>query len=205
MALSKRAWRQRGASIKHPIQARLDAVARGHLALQPGNPGIRVRKNSDESRGLARTEQRRAASVDALRGFTMFWIIGADGAAKALAEMLSGMGTIPSAAGRITTPTDRTRALTGLHRLSSQHGQHQGITGTDSPYKRGQVGEQVTMSLLGTACSHQDTQLDVIARELETTVNRCVIDVRDKTSKYETSPNCRSLSEIAKRSSPPAG
>jgi hypothetical protein len=32
-----------------------------------------------------------------------------------------------------------------------------------------------------------------------------VIDVRDKTSKYETSPNCRSLSEIAKRSSPPAG
>jgi len=38
------------------------------------------------------------------------------------------------------------------------------------------------MSLLGTACSHQDTQLDVIARELETTVNRCVIDVRDKTS-----------------------
>ena len=40
----------------------------------------------------------------------------------------------------------------------------------------------MTMSLLGTACSHQDTQLDVIARELETTVNRCVIDVRDKTS-----------------------
>ena len=31
----------------------------------------------------------------------MFWIIGADGAAKALAEMLSGMGTIPSAAGNV--------------------------------------------------------------------------------------------------------
>ena len=44
---------------------------------------------------------RRVASVDALRGFTMFWIIGADGAAKALAEMLSGMGTIPSAAGNV--------------------------------------------------------------------------------------------------------
>ena len=44
---------------------------------------------------------RRIASVDALRGFTMFWIIGADGAAKALAEMLSGKGTIPSAAGNI--------------------------------------------------------------------------------------------------------
>jgi predicted acyltransferase len=44
---------------------------------------------------------RRVASVDALRGFTMFWIIGADGAAKALAEMLSGKGTIPSTAGNI--------------------------------------------------------------------------------------------------------
>jgi predicted acyltransferase len=47
------------------------------------------------------TEQRRVSSVDALRGFTMFWIIGADGAAMALAEMLSGRGTIPSAAGSI--------------------------------------------------------------------------------------------------------
>ena len=46
--------------------------------------------------------------------------------------------------------------------------------------------------LLAAACS-KDTQLDSIARELETTVNRCVIDVRDKTSKYDTSPgpsNC---------------
>ena len=37
----------------------------------------------------------------------------------------------------------------------------------------------MTMSLLATACS-KDTQLDSIARELEATVNRCVIDVRDK-------------------------
>jgi predicted acyltransferase len=44
---------------------------------------------------------RRVASVDALRGFTMFWIIGADGATKALAEMLSGKGTILSTAGKI--------------------------------------------------------------------------------------------------------
>ena len=44
---------------------------------------------------------RRVASVDALRGFTMFWIIGADGAANALAEMLSGKGTILSTAGNI--------------------------------------------------------------------------------------------------------
>jgi hypothetical protein len=56
----------------------------------------------------------------------------------------------------------------------------------------------MAMSLVAAACS-KDTQLDSIARELETTVNRCVIDVRDKTSKYETSPNCRALSEIAKR------
>src|SRR4051794_4685699 len=49
--------------------------------------------------------------------------------------------------GSTTTPTDRTRALTGLHRLSSQHAPHQGITGTDSPYKRGQVGEQVITTI----------------------------------------------------------
>ena len=45
------------------------------------------------------------------------------------------------------------------------------------------------------ACSHRDSQLDAI----DAAVNGCVIDVRDKTSKYETSPNCRALSEIAKR------
>jgi hypothetical protein len=49
------------------------------------------------------------------------------------------------------------------------------------------------------ACSQRDSQLDAIANELDAAVNRCVIDVRDKTSKYETSPNCRALSEIAKR------
>jgi hypothetical protein len=54
------------------------------------------------------------------------------------------------------------------------------------------------MSLLAAACS-KDTQLDSIARELEATVNRCVTDVRDKPSKYDTSPNCRALSDIAKR------
>jgi hypothetical protein len=34
----------------------------------------------------------------------------------------------------------------------------------------------LTMSLLATACS-KDTQLDSIARELEATVNRCVIAI----------------------------
>jgi hypothetical protein len=56
----------------------------------------------------------------------------------------------------------------------------------------------IGVALLAAACS-KDTQLDSIARELEATVNRCVIDVRDKTSKYDTSPNCRALSDIAKR------
>jgi hypothetical protein len=54
------------------------------------------------------------------------------------------------------------------------------------------------MALLGGACS-KDTQLDSIARELEATVNRCVVDVRNKTLKYDTSPNCRALSDIAKQ------
>jgi hypothetical protein len=62
----------------------------------------------------------------------------------------------------------------------------------------------MVMSLLAAACS-KDTQLDSIARELETTVNRCVIDVRDKTSKYDTSPNCRALSEIQNDILLPAG
>src|SRR3954464_12921167 len=46
--------------------------------------------------------------------------------------------------GSTTIPTDRTRASTGSHQLSSQHAPIRGITGTDSPYERGQFGEQVT-------------------------------------------------------------
>ena len=49
-----------------------------------------------------------------------------------------------TALGSTTTPTARTRASTGSHRLSSQPAPIRGITGTDSPYKRGQVGEQVS-------------------------------------------------------------
>jgi hypothetical protein len=45
---------------------------------------------------------------------------------------------------RCTTPTDRTRASTGSHQSNSQHAPIRGKTGTDSPYERGQVGEQVT-------------------------------------------------------------
>ena len=92
----------RGPSIKHLIQARFHAVARRPRARQPDDPAIRgrVRPHSGAVEALP-PATRRVASVDALRGFTMFWIIGGDGAAKALAEMLSGKGTIPSTAGNI--------------------------------------------------------------------------------------------------------
>ena len=46
--------------------------------------------------------------------------------------------------GPTTTPTDRTRASTGSHQPSSQHAPTGGKTGTDSPYERGQIGEQVS-------------------------------------------------------------
>src|SRR4051812_39243949 len=60
--------------------------------------------------------------------------------------------------GSTTTPTDRTRASTGSHRTSSQHAPHRGITGTDSPYKRGQLGEQVRKVVL---CGVSDEMINV--------------------------------------------
>jgi hypothetical protein len=54
----------------------------------------------------------------------------------------------------------------------------------------------VLLSMMS-GCSSDDSQLDSIANQLSDTVNRCVIDVRDKGSKYETSQNCRSLGRIA--------
>src|SRR5215472_3896617 len=47
--------------------------------------------------------------------------------------------------GSTTTPTDHTRASTGSHQSSSQHAPIRGITGTDSTYEWGQVGEQVRL------------------------------------------------------------
>ena len=52
---------------------------------------------------------------------------------------------------------------------------------------------------LMSACSSADSGLEAIANQLSDAVNRCVIDVRDKTSKYESSPNCRSLGRIAQQ------
>src|SRR6478609_4624379 len=106
-----------GPSIKHRIQTRFDAVARRPRARQPDDPAIRERERPHLGavEALPLPAPRRAASVDALRGFTMFWIIGADGAAKALAEMLSGMGTIPSTAGRIIGGQFQHAEWEGLH------------------------------------------------------------------------------------------
>src|SRR5438876_9329288 len=71
------------------IQTRFDAVARRPRARQPDDPAIRGRERPHFGavEALPLPAPRRVASVDAVRGFTMFWIIGADGAAKALAEV----------------------------------------------------------------------------------------------------------------------
>src|SRR4029079_1644810 len=52
---------------------------------------------------------------------------------------------------------------------------------------------------LMSGCSSSDSQLEAIATQLSEAVNRCVIDVRDKTAKYDTSPTCRSLGRIAQQ------
>ena len=61
------------------------------------------------------------------------------------------------------------------------------------------VVQPLLLVLALSACSSGDSQLEIIANQLSEAVNRCVIDVRDKTSKYETSPNCRSLARIAQQ------
>jgi hypothetical protein len=49
------------------------------------------------------------------------------------------------------------------------------------------------------SCSSSDAQLEKLASQLNEAVNRCVIDVRDKTSTYESSDNCRSLGRMAQQ------
>ena len=56
----------------------------------------------------------------------------------------------------------------------------------------------VPFLLMLASCS-SDAGLEKIANQLSEAVNRCVIDVRDKSSTYETSENCRSLGPIAKQ------
>jgi hypothetical protein len=46
----------------------------------------------------------RIVSIDALRGFNMFWIIGGDGAIWALAEMLRGKARRSTASAYFSSP-----------------------------------------------------------------------------------------------------
>ncbi len=61
------------------------------VALRPGTP-VAV---------APRAAPPRIASVDALRGFTIFWILGGDGVAWSLRDMTAGQGPVVSTAGRI--------------------------------------------------------------------------------------------------------
>src|SRR4029434_9202483 len=90
----------RGPSIKHHIQAQLDAVA-GRPRARPAIRGPE-RPHFCAVEALPLPAPQRVASVDALRGFTMFWIIGADGAAKALPEMTSHKRVIAETAAHIS-------------------------------------------------------------------------------------------------------
>jgi hypothetical protein len=53
--------------------------------------------------------------------------------------------------------------------------------------------------LLVQACSQKPSELESIAIQLSDAANRCVIDVRDKGLKYESSDHCRSLGRIAQQ------
>ena len=64
-------------------------------------------------------------------------------------------------------------------------------------YVQGFIAALLLFNLV--SCSSSDAQLEKMASQLNEAVNRCVIDVRDKTLKYETSENCRSLGRIAQQ------
>ena len=51
-----------------------------------------------------------------------------------------------------------------------------------------------SLLLLIAACSSKSSELNSIANQLNDAVNRCMIDVRDRQIKYESSENCRGLS-----------
>ena len=55
------------------------------------------------------------------------------------------------------------------------------------------------LTVLMSACSSGDSQLQSLAIQLKDAVNRCERDVRDNGLKYETSQNCRSLGRIAQQ------
>ena len=57
----------------------------------------------------------------------------------------------------------------------------------------------LSLLLLIAACSSESSELVSIANQLNEAVNRCMVDVRDRQIKYESSENCRALSPIARQ------
>ena len=57
----------------------------------------------------------------------------------------------------------------------------------------------LSLLLFIAACSSVSSELDSIANQLNEAVNRCMVDVRDRQIKYESSENCRGLSPIARQ------
>jgi putative transposase len=79
--------------------------------------------------------------------------------------------------GSTTTPTDRTRASMGSHQPSSQHAPNRGKTGTDSPYERWQIGEQVKSFL-------PSLKTERAARKLYRTRDEARADVLDYIERF---------------------
>ena len=87
-----------------PSSRDLDVVPTAHARalLQKEDAGLRgPGKRQIASVQVLPTPVRRVASVDALRGFSMFCILGADILAKSIEQMLAHAGTFPAAAGAI--------------------------------------------------------------------------------------------------------
>jgi len=76
-----------------------DAPARHHR-LHPAQPATYVKADRTPSEARQATQSRRIVSVDALRGFSMICILGADAVAGALSEMAGEKPGVMSAVGR---------------------------------------------------------------------------------------------------------
>jgi predicted acyltransferase len=75
------------------------SAGRYHRALPWRGPDVADR-SALKARPAATTKPPRVASLDALRGFNIFWILGADAAAWALRDMAQNQGPILRAAGK---------------------------------------------------------------------------------------------------------
>ena len=109
------------------------------------------------------------------------------------AVLATGLG--PSNA-RIHPLADHCALELGEHAHHLEHGLARRRRGVDALLMQEQVDAKA-VQLGEEAAEVLQRAAGAIATQLSDAVNRCVIDVRDKTSKYETSPNYRSLGRIA--------